>query len=61
MTQVRLGFYVLYVILGCVILMRLLSSGFHWQAVSGLVLAAALIALGVHRIALYARVRGERR
>lgn len=59
MTRVRLAFYVLYVILGIVIVVRLLAIGFHWESVSGLVLGAALIALGVYRLQLYAR--GTRR
>ncbi len=61
MIGARLGFYVMYVILGAVILVRLLSIGFHWQTVSGLVVGAALIALGVYRLNLYARMRRVRR
>lgn len=61
MIQTRLAFYVLYIVLGIVILARLLSVGFHWETVSGLVLGVALVALGVYRLRLYARMRGARR
>lgn len=61
MTRLRLAFYVLYVVLGAVMLVRLLSIGFHWQTVSGVVLGLALIALGLYRLRLYARMRGVQR
>ena len=54
MTYVRLGFYVLYVIFGLAIVVRLLSAGAHWQLlISGLTLGALLVLLGAYRIALF--------
>jgi len=61
MTQLRLAFYVLYILLGSVILVRLLSVGFHWETVGGIVLAVALIAMGVYRIRLYTRMKASER
>ena len=61
MTTIRLGFYVLYVVLGTIIIVRLLSVGLRWETASGLVLGAALIALGAYRISLYVRMRARQR
>ncbi|HLI95939.1 MAG TPA: hypothetical protein VKT72_07605 [Candidatus Baltobacteraceae bacterium] len=61
MTRLRLLFYVLYVVLGIMLLVRLLALGFHWQIFTGVVLALALIVLGVYRLMLYARMRGAPR
>ncbi|MBV8245515.1 MAG: hypothetical protein JOZ38_06320 [Candidatus Eremiobacteraeota bacterium] len=49
----------LYVGLGLVILVRLLAHGWHWELLSGLVLAILLIALGWYRIRAAARMRRE--
>ena len=57
MTNLRLGFYVLYVVLGAIIIVRLLSAGPRWELVSGLILGALLIALGLYRIAQVIRGR----
>ncbi len=61
MTSLRLLFYVLYIVLGIVLLVRLLAVGFHWQILTGVVLAFALIILGAYRLMLYARMRGAQR
>lgn len=57
MIPLRLIFYVLYVVLGAVIIVRLAALGPHWETLGGLVLGAALIALGAYRLVLYARLR----
>ena len=47
------------IVCGIVILARMLQSlGAGFAILPGLVLAAAMIALGIHRIALILRVRG---
>lgn len=59
MLVVRALLAVAMILLGAVILVRTLgfiSSGF--AMLPGLVLGAAMIALGVHRLRLIARVRG---
>ena len=61
MTTIRLGFYVLYVVLGAIIIVRLLSVGLRWETASGLLLGAALVALGAYRISLYVRMRARQR
>lgn len=58
MTGVRLAFYVLYVALGAAIILRLAWSGLRPQMISGLVLGAALMALGIYRLRLYLQMRG---
>ena len=60
MTRLRVAFYALYVVLGAIIVVRLLSAGLHSEAISGLILGAALIALGVYRLSMYVRARGHR-
>ena len=60
MTNLRLGFYVLYVILGAIIIVRLLSAGPHWEVISGLILGVLLIALGLYRIVQIVRGRTAR-
>lgn len=48
------------IVLGIVILARMLTlAGAGFAIVPGLVLAAAMIALGVHRISLIFRSRGS--
>lgn len=61
MIRVRLAFYALYTLLGTIILVRLLSAGFHWETIGGLVLGLALIALGAYRLRLYIRMNAARR
>lgn len=61
MIRLRLAFYSLYILLGIVILVRLLAAGFHWESLGGIVLALALIALGIYRIRLYLRVSASKR
>jgi hypothetical protein len=43
--------------LGATILVRLLGYGLHLETVTGIVLGAAMIALGAHRLALIAQLR----
>jgi hypothetical protein len=60
MIGLRFVFYVLYVILGAILLVRLLSVGVHWETAGGIVLALALMALGVYRIRLLMSARTSR-
>ncbi len=60
MIRLRLAFYALYVVLGAIIIARLLFAGFRSEMLGGLILGAALIALGVYRLSTYARARGQR-
>jgi hypothetical protein len=46
------------VVIGIVLAVRLLSTGFHPEILTGLVLSAALIALGLHKLKLILRARG---
>lgn len=61
MIRLRLAFYGLYILLGAVILVRLLYGGFRWESLGGIVLALALIALGIYRIRLYLRISASGR
>lgn len=61
MTYVRLGFYVLYVVLGAIIVLRLGALGVRGQTISGLVLGAALIALGLYRLFGYFKAAEQRK
>ena len=57
MIPLRLTFYGLYVVLGAVIIARMLSAGLHWEALTGVIFGAVLMALGAYRIAGYIRSR----
>ena len=46
-----------FVVLGAIVVVRLLAFGLRWELLPGLVLGAALVALGVHRLSLIARLR----
>lgn len=59
MIPLRLAFYALYVVFGAIIIVRLAALGLRWETLSGLVLGAALVALGSYRLAVYARMRSE--
>lgn len=61
MIALRSALAVAMIVCGAVILVRLLGFGFHFEILPGLVLAAAMIALGVHRISLVLRLRGSAR
>lgn len=61
MIALRLVFYVLYVVLGVVIVVRLAALGLRAETISGLLLGAALITLGSLRIAGYLRARSAQR
>lgn len=54
---VRAGLAALMIVLGATILVRLLAAGLHLETFAGLVLGAAMVALGIHRLALIARLR----
>ena len=58
MIAVRAVLAVLMIGLGATIVVRLLAFGLRLETAAGLVLGAAMIALGVHRLALIARLRG---
>jgi hypothetical protein len=45
------------IVLGATILVRMLATGLHVETLTGIVLGGAMIALGVHRIALIVRLR----
>lgn len=55
-----MAFYVLYVVLGAIILGRILRTGFHWESISGIVLGLALMALGIYRLRLVLSMRISR-
>jgi len=57
----RTGFYVLYVVLGALIFIRMLSFGIRVETITGLVLGALLVALGLYRLVQVGRVRRARR
>ena len=57
MIRLRLAFYALYIVLGLAIMLRILAMGLHWQALSGVILGALLVALGAYRIASFVRRR----
>lgn len=44
-------------IVGAIVVVRLAGLGFHAESVPGFVLGVAMIALGVHRLSLIARMR----
>jgi hypothetical protein len=55
---VRALLAVAIVICGVAIVVRVAGLGLRFDSLPGLVLGAAMIALGVHRISLILRVRG---
>ncbi len=57
MIGVRLTFYVLFVLLGLVILVRTLAIGLHWESVTAVIFSLALMALGLYRIRLWSTRR----
>jgi hypothetical protein len=46
------------VIVGAAVVVRMAAYGFRGETVPGLVLGAAMIALGLHRLRLITRARG---
>ena len=44
-------------VVGAVVFVRVAALGFHPESLPGLVLGVAMIALGVHRLTLIARLR----
>jgi len=61
MIPVRVVFYVLYVALGAIILVRVLAYGVRMETITGIVLGGLLIALGAYRLAQVLRIRASRR
>ena len=61
MIPVRLAFYVLYIVLGAIIVVRLGALGPRWETFSGMLLGVALVALGIYRLTMYARLRSAQR
>ncbi|HTU81420.1 MAG TPA: hypothetical protein VMF61_04775 [Candidatus Acidoferrales bacterium] len=58
MLLVRVALAAIMIVLGATILIRMLAFGLRAETISGIVLGAAMVALGVHRIATIARLRG---
>jgi hypothetical protein len=61
MIRLRTGFYFLYVALGTIILVRVLSFGVRFETITGIVLGILLIALGIYRLFQVTRVRTSKR
>ena len=61
MIPVRVVFYVLYIALGSIILVRVLRYGLRMETLTGIVLGGLLLALGIYRLAQVARMRASRR
>lgn len=57
MIGVRAVLAVLMIALGATIVVRLFAFGLRLETMAGLVLGAAMIALGVHRLSLIVRLR----
>ena len=60
MTYLRLAFYLAYVALGAVIIVRTLNFGLRPQLIPGLVLGVLLIVLGVYRLSSFLQSRERR-
>lgn len=58
MLSIRAVLAVAMIVVGGVVLVRVLAYGVRVETISGIVLGAAMIALGAHRIALIVRARG---
>jgi hypothetical protein len=52
---------VLYVVLGAIILVRVLSYGIRMETLTGIVLGGLLVALGVYRLMQVLRMRAPHR
>ncbi len=61
MIPLRVVFYVLYVVLGAIILVRVLSYGIRMETLTGIVLGGLLVALGVYRLMQVLRMRAPHR
>lgn len=61
MIRLRAAFYLLYVVLGAIILVRVLSYGIHFETITGIVLGTLLVALGIYRLVQVMRVRASQR
>jgi len=51
----------LLVVIGCSIIVRMLGLGIHPDIFPGVLLGGAMVALGIHRIALIRRVYAQRK
>ncbi|MEO6836156.1 MAG: hypothetical protein ABI231_09680 [Candidatus Tumulicola sp.] len=58
MLALRAVLAVALVVCGTVIIVRVAALGVRFESLPGLVLGAAMMALGVHRISLILRLRG---
>jgi hypothetical protein len=61
MITLRIVLASLLVVVGCSIIVRMLGLGLHPEIFPGVLLGAAMVALGVHRIALVRRVYSQRK
>jgi hypothetical protein len=61
MIPLRVAFYVLFVVLGAIILVRMLAYGVRMETLTGIVLGGLLIALGVYRLTQVFRIGASRR
>ncbi len=61
MLVLRGAFAVLYMVAGAIIIAEMALTSLHagFKVVTGIVLGVAMIALGVHRLSLIARMRGK--
>ena len=57
MIALRTALAVAMVLCGAIVLVRVAALGIRSESLPGLVLGAAMIALGAHRLSLIARVR----
>lgn len=61
MISLRVVFYVLYVVLGAIVLVRVLGYGIRTETLTGIVLGVLLMALGLYRLTQVFRIRASRR
>jgi hypothetical protein len=61
MISLRVAFYVLYVVLGAIILVRVVGYGIRMETLTGIVLGVLLMALGIYRLTQVLRIRATRR
>jgi hypothetical protein len=58
MIAVRGTLAVAMTIVGAIVVVRVAALGLHFESLPGFVLGFAMIALGLHRLTLIARMRG---
>lgn len=57
MIAFRLFVYVLYIVLGAIILIRVSAFGLRFESLTGFILGGLLMLLGIYRLVLFARMR----